>query len=88
MHAGVLFVDDDRDIKHKMLEMVKLLSLEQLAQLNEAIRDALISAAGGQPSRYAIIDLVHLSQDEARRICEKIGLNWRTGEMDPADPVE
>ncbi|MCH8914034.1 MAG: hypothetical protein IIA33_10765, partial [Planctomycetes bacterium] len=53
-----------------------------------AIRDALIAAASGQPSRYAINELVCLSQDEARRICEKIGLNWRTGEMDPADPVE
>ncbi|MCH8053435.1 MAG: hypothetical protein IH895_05190 [Planctomycetes bacterium] len=84
----MLFVDDDRDIKQKMLEMVKLLPPEQLAELNDAIRDALISAAGGQPSRYAINELVCLSQDEARRICEKIGLNWRTGEMDPADPVE
>ncbi len=81
-------MDDDPDIKQKMLEMVKLLSLEQLAELNDAIRDALISAAGGQPSRYAINELVHLSQDEARRICEKIGLNWRTGEMESADPVE
>ena len=88
MHAGVLVVDDDRDIKQKMLEMVKLLSIEQLAELNDAIRDALISAAGGQPSRYAINELVHLSQDEARRICEKIGLNWQTGEMDSADPTE
>ena len=81
-------MDHDRDIKQKMLEMVKLLPPEQLAELNDAIRDALISAAGGQPSRYAINELVCLSQDEARRICEKIGLNWRTGEMDPADPVE
>ena len=81
-------MDDDRDIKQEMLEMVKLLSLEQLAELNDAIRDALIAAASGQPSRYAINELVHLSQDEARRICEKIGLNWQTGEMDPADPIE
>ncbi len=81
-------MDDDPDIKQKMLEMVKLLSLEQLAELNDAIRDALISAAGGQPSRYPINELVHLSQDEARRICEKIGLNWQTGEMDSADPTE
>ncbi len=81
-------MDDDGDIKQQMLEMVKLLSLEQLAELNAAIRDALISAAGGQPSRYAVNELVHLSQDEARRICEKIGLNWQTGEMDPADPAE
>ena len=81
-------MDDDRDAKQKMLEMVKLLSLEQLAELNDAVRDALISAAGGQPAHYAVNELVHLSQDEARRICEKIGLNWRTGEMDPADPVE
>ena len=81
-------MDDDSDIKQKMLEMVKLLSVEQLAELNDAIRDALISAAGGQPSRYAINELVHLSQDEARRICKKIGLNWRTGEMESADPVE
>ncbi len=81
-------MDDDRDIKQKMLKMVKLLSVEQLAELNDAIRDALISAAGGQPSRYAINELVHLSRDEARRICKKIGLNWRTGEMESADPVE
>ncbi len=81
-------MDDDRDIKQKMLEMVKLLSLEQLAELNDAIRDALISAAGGQPAHYAVNELVHLSQDEARRICEKIGLDWRTGEMDSADPEE
>ncbi len=88
MRIGALSVDDDPDIKQKMLEMVKLLSLEQLAELNDAIRDALISAAGGQPSRYAINELVHLSQDEARRISEKIGLNWQTGEMDSADPTE
>ncbi|MCH8969689.1 MAG: hypothetical protein IIA66_11300 [Planctomycetes bacterium] len=81
-------MDDDRDIKQKMLEMVKLLPPEQLAELNDAIRDALISAAGGQPSRYAINEVVCLSQDEARRICEKIGLNWRTAETDPTDPVE
>ncbi len=88
MCAGALLVDDDCDIKQKMLEMVKLLSLEQLAELNDAIRDALISAAGGKPSRYAINELVHLSQDEARRICQKIGLNWQTGEMDSADQAE
>ncbi|MCH8963387.1 MAG: hypothetical protein IIB58_00380 [Planctomycetes bacterium] len=81
-------MDDDRDIKQKMLEMVKLLPPEQLAELNDAIRDALISAAGGQPSRYAINELVCLSQDEARRICKKIGLNWQTGEMDSADSAE
>ena len=81
-------MDDDPDIKQQMLEMAKLLSPEQLAELNDAIRDALISAAGGQPSRYAINELVHLSQDEARRICKKIGLNWQTGEMDSADPTE
>ncbi len=84
----MLLVDDDRDIKQEMLEMVKLLSLEQLAELNDAIRDALISAAEGQPSRYAVNELVHLSQDEARRICKKIGLNWQTGEMDSTDPAE
>lgn len=78
-------MDDDNDIKAKMLEMMKLLSPEQLAELNDAIRDALISAADGKPSRYAINELVHLSQDEARRICEKIGLNWQTGEMDPTE---
>ncbi len=81
-------MDDDRDIKEQMLEMAKLLSLEQLAELNDAIRDALISAAGGQPAHYAVNELVHLSQDEARRICEKIGLDWRAGEMDSADPEE
>ena len=81
-------MDDDDDIKQKMLEMVKMLSPEQLAELNDAIRDALVSSAGGRPSRYAINELVHLSQDEARRICEKIGLDWQTGEMDSVDPAE
>ncbi len=81
-------MNDEDDIKQKMLEMVKMLSLEQLAELNDAIRDALVSSADGRPSRYAINELVHLSQDEARRICEKIGLDWRTGEMDSVDPAE
>ncbi len=88
MYTRALPVDDDCDIRQEMLEMVKLLSPEQLAELNNAIRDALITAAEGQPSHYAVNELVHLSQDEARRICKKIGLNWQTGEMDSADPTE
>ena len=72
---------DHNNIQKQMLEMVKLLAPEQLAELNETIRDALISSANGQPSRYAINELVHVSQEEARRICRKIGLNWDTGEM-------
>ena len=38
-----------------------------------------ISSANGRPSRYAINELVHISQEEARRICLKIGLDWDTG---------
>ena len=71
------------DIQKEMLEMIRLLAPEQLAELNDTIRDALISSANGQPSRYAINELVHISQEEARRICQKIGLNWETGEMCP-----
>ena len=71
------------DIQKEMLEMIRLLAPEQLAELNDTIRDALISSANGQPSRYAINELVHISQEEARRICQKIGLNWETGEMSP-----
>ena len=72
---------DENDIQKQMLEMMQLLAPEQLAELNETIRDALISSANGRPSRYAINELVHISQEEARRICLKIGLNWDTGEM-------
>ncbi len=76
-------MDENSDIKDRMLEMMKLLTLEQLAELNDAIRDALISAATGQPSKYAVNELVYVSQEEARRICHKIGLDWETGEMSP-----
>ena len=78
----------DPDSKERLLEMMKLLSLEQLAEINDAIRDALISAATGQPSRYAINELAHISQEEARRICRKIGLDWKTGKMSPDPPPE
>ena len=44
---------DDNDIQKQMLEMVKLLAPEQLAELNETIRDALISSANGRPSQYS-----------------------------------
>lgn len=79
---------EDADSKERLLEMIRLLSLEQLAEINDAIRDALISAATGQPARYAINELAHISQQEARRICTKIGLNWETGEMSPEPPPE
>ena len=78
----------DPDSKERLLEMMRLLSLEQLAELNDAIRDALISAATGQPSQYAINELVHISEEEARRICRKIGLNWKTGKMSPDPPPD
>ena len=78
----------DPDSKERLLEMMRLLSLEQLAEINDAIRDALISAATGQACRYAINELVHISEEEARRICRKIGLNWKTGKMSPDPPPE
>ena len=61
----------ENDIKEQMLEMMKLLNTKQLAELNETLRDALLSAARGEPSRYAINELVHISQHEARRICQE-----------------
>ena len=76
------------DSKERLLEMMKLLSVEQLAEINDAIRDALISAATGQPSRYAINELTYVSLEEARRICRKIGLDWETGQMSPDPPPE
>ena len=81
-------MSQDADSKERLLEMMKLLPLEQLAEINDAIRDALISAATSQPSKYAINELVHISEEEARRICRKIGLNWETGEMSPDPPSE
>lgn len=81
-------MSEDADSKERLLEMMGLLSLEQLAEINDAIRDALTSAATGQPSRYAINELAHISQEEARRICRKIGLNWETGVMSPDPPPE
>lgn len=65
--------------------MMERLTPQQLAELNNAIRDALISAAKGQPAKFAINELVDVSQEEARRICQKIGLDWETGQMS-ADP--
>lgn len=61
--------------------MMRLLPPEQLAELNEAIKDALTSAATGQPARFAINELVHISKEEAQRVCRKIGLDWTTGRM-------
>ena len=83
----------DSDLKQQMLEMIKQLTPEQLAELNDAVRDALLSAANGQPPRYAINEVVHISQEEARRICRKIGLDWDTGrfasdDAGDADPAE
>lgn len=73
----------DDDIKQQMMEMIKLLSPEQLAEVNEAILDALVSAARGEPSNFAINETVYVSQEDAQRICTKIGLNWETGKMRP-----
>lgn len=73
----------DEDIKQRMLQMIKLLSVEQLAKLNETLQDALVSAARGEPSRFPINELVHIPIEEARRICRKIGLDWETGRMRP-----
>lgn len=81
-------MSENADSRERLLEMMRLLPLEQLAQLNDAIRDALISAATSQPSKYAINELVHISEEEARRICRKIGLNWETGVMSPDPPPE
>lgn len=65
------------DIKREMLDILKKLPPEVLADLNEAIQDALCSAARGEPSRFAINELVHITKAEARRICTKIGLDWQ-----------
>ena len=69
------------DIKEQMLNMIKTLSSDELASLNEAIRDALMTAARGEPSNFPINEMVHIPQDEAQRICRKIGLDWETGDM-------
>ena len=74
-------MDEQSDVKNRLLAMMEWLTPEQLAELNNAIRDALISAAQGQPAKFAINELVDVSQEEARRICQKIGLDWQTGEM-------
>lgn len=74
-------MDEQSDDKNRLLAMMEWLTPEQLAELNNAIRDALISAAQGQPAKFAINELVDVSQEEARRICQKIGLDWQTGEM-------
>ena len=74
-------MDEQSDVKNRLLAMMEWLTPEQLAELNNAIRDALISAAKGQPAKFAINELVDVSQEEARRICQKIGLDWQTGEM-------
>jgi len=74
-------MDEYHDIKEQMIELLKKLSPERLAEVNEAIRDALISAARGQPSRFPINEMVNLSREEAQRICRKIGLDWETEEM-------
>ena len=74
-------MDEQANVKNRFLAMMEWLTPEQLAELNNAIRDALISAAKGQPAKFAINELVDVSQEEARRICQKIGLDWETGEM-------
>jgi hypothetical protein len=65
------------DIKEQMLELIKQLTPEQLSQVNDSLRDALVSAARGEPCRYAINEMVQIAQDEARRICQKLGLTWQ-----------
>ncbi len=74
-------MDEQSNAKNRLLAMMEWLTPEQLAELNNAIRDALISAAKGQPAKFAINELVDVSQEEARRICQKIGLDWETGLM-------
>ncbi len=81
-------MSEDADSRERLLKMIELLPPEQLAEINDAMRDALTSAATGQPSKYAVNELVHISEEEARRICRKIGLNWETGEMSPDPPPE
>ena len=81
-------MSEDADSRERLLKMIGLLPLEQLAEINDAMRDALISAATGQSCKYAINELVHISEEEARRICRKIGLNWETGVMSPDPPPE
>ncbi|MCG3137245.1 MAG: hypothetical protein HJJLKODD_01088 [Phycisphaerae bacterium] len=73
------------------MRLLQDLPPEKLAQVNEALVDALISSARGEPSFFAINELVHISQDEAQRLCRKIGLDWSSGrfsdqpgEADPA----
>lgn len=74
-------MNEQANVKNRLLAMMEWLTPEQLAELNDVIRDALISAAQGQPAKFAINELVHVSQKEARRICKEIGLDWKTGEM-------
>lgn len=81
-HAG-LVMSDESDIRRQLLEMMESLTSDQLAELNDAVLDALVSSARGEPAHYAINECVHISQGEARRICHKIGLDWDTGKMEP-----
>ncbi len=74
-------MNEQANVKNRLLAMMEWLTPEQLAELNDVIRDALISAAQGQPAKFAINELVHVSQKEARRICQEIGLDWKTGTM-------
>ena len=60
---------------------VKKLPPEVLAEVNDALRDALISAARGEPSVFPINEMVHIPVEEAQRICKKIGLDWETGKL-------
>ncbi len=78
-------MDENTDIKQRLLDMIRHLDPAQVAELNHAVRDALVSAANGQPSRYPVNELVDIPQAEARRICRKIGLDWNTGKMSPDD---
>jgi hypothetical protein len=69
------------DPKRRMLDLIGSLNAEQLATVNHALVDALVSSARGEPSSYPINETVHISQEEARRICKKIGLDWDSGKM-------
>lgn len=71
-------MNDHHDPRNELIEMMNSLEPEQLAELSAALHDALISAAQGRPSQYPINELVHISQEEARRICNKINLSWDT----------
>ena len=74
-------MNEETDPRDELLEMLKQLPPERLAEINEALLDAIISAARGEPSLFPVNEMVYISQEEARRLCVKIGLDWKTGKM-------